>query len=292
MNKTAKIEIEGKTYELPIVEGTEGEKAVDISALRAQSGYITLDDGYGNTGSCQSSVTFIDGEKGVLRYRGIPIEELALKSTFVETAFLIVYGHLPNRDELRRFSGLLTKNENIHEDMKFHFEGFPSNAHPMAILSSMINASSCFYPELMRGVRREDLRNPGGAPALASAHHRGLLVPEVPRTPHHLPEAGLQVHGQLPAHDVLGSLRGLPVAARGGSRPGPDLPVARGSRAKLLDRHGPLHRLQPGQPLCQRRRRASARFGGRCTAERTRRSSRCLRTSGPRATTGGGSSTP
>lgn len=151
MNKTAKLEIEGKIYELPIVEGTENEKAVDISALRAQSGYITLDDGYGNTGSCKSAITFIDGEKGILRYRGTPIEELAQRSTFVETAYLIIYGHLPNEQELHRFSGLLTKNENIHEDMKFHFEGFPSNAHPMAILSSMINASSCFYPELMKG---------------------------------------------------------------------------------------------------------------------------------------------
>ena len=151
MNKTAKLEIEGKVYELPIVEGSEGEKAVDISALRAKSGFITLDDGYGNTGSCKSAITFIDGEKGILRYRGIPIEELALRSTFIETAYLIIYGHLPTEAEMRRFSGLLTKNENIHEDMKYHFEGFPSSAHPMAILSSMINASSCFYPELMKG---------------------------------------------------------------------------------------------------------------------------------------------
>lgn len=151
MNNTAKLELEGKIYELPTFEGAEGEKAIDISALRAQSGYITLDDGYGNTGSCKSAITFIDGEQGILRYRGIPIEELAQRSTFVETAYLIIYGRLPNEQELRRFSGLLTKNENIHEDMKFHFEGFPSNAHPMAILSSMINASSCFYPELMKG---------------------------------------------------------------------------------------------------------------------------------------------
>jgi citrate synthase len=149
-NKTAKLEIEGKIYELPIIEGTEGEKAVDISSLRSASGYITLDDGYGNTGSCQSKITFIDGEKGILSYRGIPIEELAETSTFIETAFLIIYGHLPSLAELKKFSNSLTKNENIHEDMKFHFEGFPSNAHPMAILSSMINASSCFYPELMK----------------------------------------------------------------------------------------------------------------------------------------------
>ncbi|MCC7519729.1 MAG: citrate synthase [Verrucomicrobiae bacterium] len=149
MNKVAKLEIEGKVYELPIVEGSEGEKAVDISHLRQQSGYITLDDGYGNTGSCKSAITFIDGEKGILRYRGIPIEELAEKASFVETAYLIIYGKLPDHAELQRFSDLLTQNEMLHEDLKFHFEGFPPNAHPMAILSAMINASSCFHQRLL-----------------------------------------------------------------------------------------------------------------------------------------------
>jgi citrate synthase len=154
--KTAKLDIEGKVIELPIVEGTEQERGVDISNLRAATGYITLDDGYGNTGSCQSSVTFIDGDKGILRYRGIPIEELAEKSTFVETAYLLIYGHLPTKAEFQRFSQLLTQNENLHEDMKYHFEGFPSTAHPMAILSSMINASGCFYPGLLEQTRRDE----------------------------------------------------------------------------------------------------------------------------------------
>jgi citrate synthase len=149
MSDTAKLELEGKVYELPVLEGTEGEKAVDIGNLRQQTGYITLDDGYSNTGSCRSAITFIDGEEGILRYRGIPIEELAEKSTFIETAYLIIHGHLPSSVELRRFSDRLTEHELIHEDMKYHFEGFPSNAHPMAILSSMINASACFYPECM-----------------------------------------------------------------------------------------------------------------------------------------------
>ncbi|MGC9034849.1 MAG: citrate synthase [Verrucomicrobiia bacterium] len=151
MSNTAKLELEGKVYELPIVVGTEGEKAIDITKLRDTTGYITLDDGYANTGSCISNITFIDGEKGILRYRGIPIEELAEKSTFVETAYLLIYGHLPTRKELQRFSDLLTENQYLHEDMKFHFEGFPTGAHPMAILSAMINASSCFYPGLMIG---------------------------------------------------------------------------------------------------------------------------------------------
>jgi citrate synthase len=154
--KTAKLDIDGKVIELPIVEGTEQERGLDISNLRSATGHITLDDGYGNTGSCQSSVTFIDGDKGILRYRGIPIEELADKSTFVETAYLLIYGHLPTKPELTRFSQLLTQNENLHEDMKYHFEGFPSTAHPMAILSSMINASGCFYPSLLQRAGRDE----------------------------------------------------------------------------------------------------------------------------------------
>ena len=150
MSKEAKLELDGKVYMLPTVEGSEGEKAVDVSSLRANTGHITLDEGYGNTGSCVSKITFIDGEKGVLRYRGIPIEELAEKSSFIETAYLIIYGDLPNHAQLRRFSDLLTENQYLHEDMKFHFEGFPAGAHPMAILSAMINAASCFDEQLMR----------------------------------------------------------------------------------------------------------------------------------------------
>ena len=149
MSEAAELHLDGKTIALPIVTGTAGERAIDISQLRDKTGLITLDNGYGNTGSCESAITFIDGETGILRYRGIPIEELAAKSTFVETAYLIIYGKLPNRMELRRFSDLLTQFAQIHEDMKFHFEGFPSSAHPMAILSAMINATGCFYPKLI-----------------------------------------------------------------------------------------------------------------------------------------------
>jgi citrate synthase len=153
MSKIAKIELNGTKYELPVVVGTEDEHGIDISTLRQQTGHITLDDGYGNTGACQSAITFIDGEKGILRYRGIPIEELAENASFVETAYLLIYGELPNVAQLQNFSRLLTENAMLHEDMKFHFEGFPANAHPMAILSSMINAASCFHPRLMEGYR-------------------------------------------------------------------------------------------------------------------------------------------
>ena len=130
MDKTAELILDGKTCKLPIIEGSEHERAVDISSLRNETGYITLDDGYANTGSCQSQITFIDGEQGILRYRGIPIEELAEGSTFIEVAHLIIMGHLPNSAELRRFSDLLTDNELLNEAMKHHFEGFPANAHP------------------------------------------------------------------------------------------------------------------------------------------------------------------
>ena len=149
MSTEAKLEVDGKVFTLPTVTGSEGEKAVDISTLRADTGYITLDDGYGNTGSCTSKITFIDGDKGILRYRGIAIEALAEKSTFIETAYLLINGDLPNRAQLKQFSDLLTQHQFIHEDMKYHFEGFPTGAHPMAILSAMINAASCFDEGLM-----------------------------------------------------------------------------------------------------------------------------------------------
>src|SRR5215203_6196045 len=156
MDNEVEMRLDGKTCKLPIVEGTEKERAIDISSLRNATGYITLDDGYANTGSCQSQITFIDGERGILRYRGIPIDELAEKSTFIEVAHLLIFGKLPNSAELRGFSDLLTGNELLHEAMKHHFEGFPASAHPMAILSSMINAASCFYPEMFSGEPRNN----------------------------------------------------------------------------------------------------------------------------------------
>jgi citrate synthase len=155
MDKNVELNMNGKACKLPVVEGSEKELAIDISALRNETGYITLDDGYANTGSCLSNITFIDGEKGILRYRGIPIEELAEKSSFVEVAHLIIFGSLPNSVELRQFSDLLTNNELLHEGMRHHFEGFPPHAHPMAILSSMINAASCYYPELLGSAMRQ-----------------------------------------------------------------------------------------------------------------------------------------
>lgn len=148
MAKTAKLILDDQQIELPIIEGTEGEKGIDISRLRSQTGYITVDPSLGNTGSCQSAVTYIDGEKGILRYRGIPIEDFDReKPNFLEVAWLLIFGRLPKTDELSRFSREFTDNAHLHEAMRHHFEGFPVDAPPMAILSAMINTLFCFEPQ-------------------------------------------------------------------------------------------------------------------------------------------------
>ena len=150
MSHVAELKINGKTLELPIVVGSEGEKALDIRQLRAQTGYVTLDQGFMNTGAVTSKIAFIDGDAGVLRYRGIPIEVLAEKSTFVEVSYLLIYGKLPTADELHRFSSLLTRNSALHEDMRHFFDRYPFTAHPMAILSAMVCSLSSFYPESLK----------------------------------------------------------------------------------------------------------------------------------------------
>ncbi len=139
-----------KTLEMDVIEGSEGELGVDISQLRAKTGLITLDPAFGNTGACESAITFIDGEKGILRYRGIPIEQLAEHSTFIETAWLLVFGKLPNHEDLLRFRKKLTVNAPLHEDFKHHFQGFPVNAPPMAIQSAMVATLSCFHQEFLK----------------------------------------------------------------------------------------------------------------------------------------------
>ncbi len=142
----AKLVVEGKEYSLPVVRGTAGDAAIDVSSLRKTTGYITLDKGFENTGSCRSGITFIDGEKGILRYRGYPIEELAAKSTFTEVAYLLLYGELPTVKQLEEFSTFLNESSLIHEDMLHFFVGFPRGSHPMGILATMVASLSTFYP--------------------------------------------------------------------------------------------------------------------------------------------------
>ncbi|HXT21106.1 MAG TPA: citrate/2-methylcitrate synthase, partial [Thermoanaerobaculia bacterium] len=143
---SAKLILDGKEYELPVTVGSEGEVGIDIAALRSKSGAITFDPGYGNTGACESAITFIDGEQGILRYRGYPIEEVAEQATFTEVCYLLIYGNLPTAEELADFDKKLTYHSLLHEDMKNFFAGFPATAHPMAMLSAMVASLSAYYP--------------------------------------------------------------------------------------------------------------------------------------------------
>ncbi len=145
----AEIKVGDVSFETNVIVGSEGERGIDIGKLRDQTGLVTLDPAFVNTAAVRSAVTFIDGDKGILRYRGIPIEELAEKSTFVETSYLLIYGHLPTQIEYKAFSTLLTRHSMIHEDMKHFFDGYPSTAHPMAVLSAMICSLSSYYPDAL-----------------------------------------------------------------------------------------------------------------------------------------------
>ncbi len=211
MKNKAELILNGQHLELPTVTGSEGEVGIDISNLRAQTGVITLDSGYGNTGACKSAITFIDGEKGILQYRGYDIAELAAKSTFIETAYLLIYGELPTAAQLAEFSALLTENQMLHEGMRFHFEGFPPSAHPMAILSAMINAASAYYPKMVSGKTRQD-RFPAHAARLISQvrtiaafsyrHSRGLPF-IYPKTTLKYTENFLHMMFSLPCEDWI-----------------------------------------------------------------------------------------
>jgi len=148
LDEFATLTYNGKEIKLPVITGSEGEKAIDISRLREDSGFITMDPGYANTGSCLSAITFMDGERGILRYCGIPVEQLAEHSSFKETAYLLINGRLPKREELTRFSVRLNDNSLVHTDLKAFFQNFPRASHPMGILSAMVSALRSFYPAL------------------------------------------------------------------------------------------------------------------------------------------------
>ncbi len=156
MSKSAEIKINGQAYELPIIEGTENEVAIDIGKFRSQSGVITIDPGFKNTGSTKSAITFLDGEKGILRYRGYSIEELADKSSFLEVAYLLIYGELPTAEVLDKFKKDISRHTLVHEDIKKILDGFPSAAHPMGVLSSLVTSLTAFYPESLDPNRSSD----------------------------------------------------------------------------------------------------------------------------------------
>jgi citrate synthase len=157
MSQNASITLDGKTFELPVIQGSEEEKAIDIQNLRTESGYITLDSGYKNTGATTSEITFLDGETGILRYRGYPIEQLAERSSFIEVVYLLIHGELPKKEELERFSNAITRHTLIHEDMKRFYEAYPAKAHPMGVVASITCSLSTFYPEPKSGRSKEDI---------------------------------------------------------------------------------------------------------------------------------------
>jgi len=156
MSEVAKLELNGQVIELPVITGTENEKAIDISKLRAQTGYVTLDRGFKNTGSCTSAITFLNGEEGILRYRGYPIEQLADKASFLEVTYLILHGELPTKTQFKEFEKDISRHTLVHEDMKRFFEAYPAKAHPMGVLASMICSMSTFYPESQNPNRDEE----------------------------------------------------------------------------------------------------------------------------------------
>lgn len=159
MGEIAKIELEGKVYEFPVIVGSENEKAIDIGKLRDTTGYVTLDSGYKNTGATKSAITFLDGEEGILRYRGYPIEQLAEKASFLEVAYLLIYGELPTQTQLESFRNSITKHTLVHEDMKQFFEAYPAKAHPMGVLASMVCSLSTFYPESLDPNRSQEAKD-------------------------------------------------------------------------------------------------------------------------------------
>ncbi len=176
MSKTATLKIEDQELELPIIIGSEGEKAVDVRKLRASTGYITYDEGYGNTGSCQSAITYIDGEAGILRYRGYPIEQLAEKCDFVEVAYLVIYGELPTPEQRKKFSKALTVEAPLREGMAQFIRSFPRDAHPMAVLSSSLNALGAYYPHIASNNHQRDIEHFDEAAAIALSKVRTIAA--------------------------------------------------------------------------------------------------------------------
>jgi len=211
MSKKAELHYEGKVYELPILEGTEHEKALDISKLRSQSGLITLDSGFKNTGSCESAITFLNGEEGILRYRGYSIEELAEKSTFLEVAFLLIYSELPTEKELANFTKDISEHSLVHEDVRSILDGFPSKAHPMGVLSSLVSSLTAFYPKSLDPNRSSEqvngtvIRAIAKLPTLAAWSYKNRVRQPIVYPKNHLDYSAnfMQMMFALPTTDYI-----------------------------------------------------------------------------------------
>ncbi|MDA9261879.1 citrate synthase [Flavobacteriales bacterium] len=209
MSKTAKLILDGETFDFPVITGTENENGIDISKLRGQTGYVTLDPGYKNTGATESAITFLDGEKGILSYRGYSIEELAEKSTFLEVAYLLIEGELPNEKQLEDFNENVRKHTLVAEDMRKFYQAFPHHAHPMGVLGSLINSLSSFYPESQDPNRSEDAidltiyRLIAKIPTLAAWSHKNATRHPVvyPKNELNYSENFLQMMFSMPSED-------------------------------------------------------------------------------------------
>ena len=233
----AKLILDGKEYELPVIVGSEGEVGIDIRKLRKASGAVTFDSGYGNTGSCQSEITFIDGEQGIMRYRGYPIEEVAEACSFTEVCFLLIHGRLPTQDELDAFNHNLSRHTLLHEDMKKFFEGYAPSAHPMAILSSMVASLSTYY-HASEGDGATDL-------------NIIRLLAKVDRPAFHLSAERSLVHTELPTHDVRDARRAVRGAASSGRCTATPFDTSCRPRAELLDVDGTDGGLERGESVCR-----------------------------------------
>ena len=200
---TAKLVYDGKDYTLPVMEGSEQERAIDIRKLRAESGLVTFDDGYGNTGSCKSGITFIDGDKGILRYRGYPIEEVAERARFTEVCYLLIYGKRPSLEELAAWRQKMTMHTLIHEDMKKFYEGYPPNAHPMSIMAAMVASLSSFYPDTAEDLDLNIIRILAKSKTLAAfAYKKSIGQPFVyPRNDMSWPANFLRMMFAVPAEE-------------------------------------------------------------------------------------------
>ena len=200
---SAKLVYEGKEFSLPVIEGTENERAVDVRKLRAETGLVTYDDGYGNTGSCKSAITFIDGDRGILRYRGYPIEEIAERGRFTEVCYLLIYGRRPTLEELAAWRQKMTMHTLIHEDMKKFYEGYPPNAHPMAIMAAMVASLSSFYPDTEKDLDLNIIRILAKSKTLAAfAYKKSIGQPFVyPRNDMSWPANFLRMMFAVPAEE-------------------------------------------------------------------------------------------
>ncbi len=233
MAEKAILTVGDRKYELPLLTGTEGERALDITKLRDQTGLVAYDPSLGNTAVCRSAITFTDGENGILHYRGIPIEQFVTKPNFVEVAWLLIFGRLPRADELKRFSSRLTANELLHEGMKHQYQHIPLNAPPMAILSATLSNLACYHQEFFALETDESLEEAAAQADQQGPHHRRVLLPPLDGAAVHLPRPEPPLLRQFPAHDVLDPVQPVHRDAGDRGRPEPDLHPPRRPRAEL-----------------------------------------------------------